>query len=117
MTILTLFLGVSACSSTPERATAVSLVEREITAPPAPAPLNLESIEWQVITALNIDEFVARQGGRKDFVVYALSPSDYETLVLNLADLRRFVLQQGGIITYYEAAIVPINNSEENSGE
>jgi len=38
-------------------------------------------------------------------VFYALSVRDYETLSLNMSEIRRFLDQQKQIIVYYERAV------------
>tara|TARA_Y100000356_G_C11091906_1_gene199701 strand:+ start:463 stop:603 length:141 start_codon:yes stop_codon:yes gene_type:complete len=42
----------------------------------------------------------------------ALSMKDYENLAMNIADLRRYINQQGEIIVYYEKAV-----TEEPDGD
>jgi hypothetical protein len=42
-----------------------------------------------------------------DLLFYAISVRDYETLALNMAELRRFIQQQKQIIIYYEKAVMP----------
>ena len=38
-------------------------------------------------------------------VLLVLTPTDYETLVNNIAELRRYLQQQTSLIEYYEATI------------
>ena len=40
-------------------------------------------------------------------VFYTLSVRDYETLALNMSEIRRFLDQQKQIIVYYEDAVAP----------
>jgi hypothetical protein len=42
-----------------------------------------------------------------DFLFYAISVRDYETLALNMAELKRFISQQKEVIIYYEKAVAP----------
>ena len=42
-----------------------------------------------------------------DLLFYAISVRDYETLALNMAELKRFLEQQKQIIIYYEKAVAP----------
>ena len=42
-----------------------------------------------------------------------MSVRDYETLALNMAELKRYVLQQKEIIVYYEKAVTPKTKVEE----
>ena len=71
-----------------------------------PKPLQLTDTRTHVVTADNVDEFLAwyeEQYGSIAFV--ALSMKDYENLALNIADIRRFLNQQTEIIVYYEKAV------------
>jgi hypothetical protein len=61
-----------------------------------------------VVTDQNFEDFKARytkQNG--EFLFYAISVRDYETLALNMADIKRYVDQQKQIIIYYEKAVAP----------
>ena len=71
-----------------------------------PKPLQLNDTRVFVVTKDNYDEF------RKefteiygDFAFVALSMKDYENLVLNVADIKRYLEQQKEIIVYYEKAV------------
>ena len=46
---------------------------------------------------------------------YALSVRDYETLALNMAELKRFLQQQKQLIIYYEKAVKP--REEKKNGD
>ena len=65
-------------------------------------------IYFYIVTEDTFDEFkerfVKEQG---DFVFYAISVRDYETLALNMAELKRYIEQQQLIIIYYEKAVAP----------
>ena len=68
----------------------------------------MNDIHFYVVTEQNFEEFkkrFSRENG--DFVGYVLSVRDYETLALNMADIRRYLQQQGEIIIYYEKAVTP----------
>ena len=74
--------------------------------PPMPQPVQLEDVEWFVITKENLDEKWAEikklQGG--DVVVFGVTPQAYENMAGNLQEMRRFILQQKEIILYYKKA-------------
>jgi len=78
----------------------------EIYQPPLPEAINLEDVEFFVITEKNFDEQVAKlekmQGGT--YVLFGLTPQDYENMAYNLQELRRYVRQQKEIILYYRQA-------------
>ena len=61
-----------------------------------------------MVTEQNFEEFKSKfvkENG--DLVGYVLSVRDYETLALNMAELRRFLEQQKEVIIYYEKAVTP----------
>jgi len=83
-------------------------VERIIPTQNRPRPVKMNDIYFYVVTEQNFEEFKKRftkENG--DLVGYVLSVRDYETLALNMAELKRYVLQQKEIIIYYEKAVSP----------
>jgi hypothetical protein len=50
-----------------------------------------------------------------DLLFYAISVRDYETLALNMAELKRFLQQQKQIIIYYEKAVAPTTKEINNA--
>ena len=69
-------------------------------------------IYFYIVTEDTFDEFkerfVKEQG---DFLFYAISVRDYETIALNMAELKRYIEQQQVIIIYYEKAVTPKPNN------
>jgi len=68
----------------------------------------MNDIYFYVVTEQNFEEFKQRfikENG--DLVGYVLSVRDYETLALNMAEIKRYILQQKQIIIYYEKAVAP----------
>ena len=100
-------LLLAACGSTTEieQVKPVEVITVEI---PRPAPivppvdqLKLRSIEWVVITSDNIEENFDRiQNG--EMVFFALTTEGYESLSLNISDIRSMIEQQQKIIAIYE---------------
>lgn len=71
-----------------------------------PKPLQLNDTRVFVVTEENFDEFIKEFSEiYGDVAFVALSMKDYENLALNIADLRRYINQQGEIIVYYEEAV------------
>ena len=88
-------------------------VERTVPIQNRPSPVKMNDIYFYVVTAQNFEEFKKRfikENG--DLVGYVLSVRDYETLALNMAELKRYLQQQKEIIVYYEKAVTP-NPSKE----
>tara|TARA_Y100000296_G_C5094002_1_gene216377 strand:+ start:409 stop:642 length:234 start_codon:yes stop_codon:yes gene_type:complete len=74
----------------------------------------MNDIYFYVVTEQNFEEFKERfvkENG--DFLFYALSVRDYETLALNMAEIKRYIQQQKEIIIYYEKAVAPKPKVEE----
>jgi leucyl aminopeptidase (aminopeptidase T) len=83
-------------------------VQRVIPLQPAPKPLKMNDITWYVVTAENYQEFKERfEKENGNFVFYAISVPDYENMALNMAELKRYILQQKQIVIYYEKAVSP----------
>ena len=71
--------------------------------------MSMNDIHFYVVTEDTFEDFKQRflkENG--DFLFYALSVRDYETLALNMAEIKRYILQQKEIIIYYEKAVTPI---------
>ena len=76
--------------------------------------MTMNDIYFYVVTEQNFEDFKQRfveENG--DFLFYALSVRDYETLALNMAEIKRYILQQKQIIIYYEKAVAPKPKEEE----
>ena len=89
-------------------------VERVIPTQNRPRPVDLNDIYFYVVTEQNFEEFKNRfvkENG--DLVGYVLSVRDYETLALNMAEIKRYLQQQKEIIIYYEKAVAPKPKKEE----
>ena len=117
LTLITLLLLSSGCTSwkkiLPVEVKTVE-VERKIPTQNRPRPVDLNDIYFYVVTEENFDTFKERftkENG--DLVGYVLSVRDYETLALNMAEIKRFIRQQGEIIVYYEKAVTPKPKEEQ----
>ena len=111
LSLLLLPLLLSNCS-TWDRLTRIEVqtieVERQIPIQNRAVRLELNNIKWFVVTEQNFEEFkekYIKQNG--EFLFFALSVRDYETLALNMADIKRYIKQQKQIIIYYEKALSP----------
>ena len=83
-------------------------VERKIPIQKRPRPITLNDIYFYVVTEDTFEEFKKRfEKENGDFLFYAISVRDYETLALNMAELKRFLQQQKQLIIYYEKAVTP----------
>ena len=114
--LLLLSLALSSCSSWPQlKQIEVKTVEIERNVPiqNRPRQLDLSSIKWYVVTEENFEEFKKRFTAENgEFLFYSISVRDYETLALNMADIKRYIEQQKNIIVYYEDAVKPREKEE-----
>ena len=73
-----------------------------------PKPINLTDTRLYVVNEENLEEFLKEFEDVNGSVAFvAFSVKDYENLALNIAELRRYIKQQGEIILYYEEAVKP----------
>lgn len=83
---------------------------------PRPKPINLVDTRIYVVNKDNFEEFVKEFKETNGELVYvALSIKDYENLALNIGELRRYLNQQSEIIVYYEKAVSPEAQSEQDN--
>ena len=83
-------------------------IERSIPIQNRPRPLSLNDIHIYVVTEDTYAAFKQRFEKQNGVLVfYTLSVRDYETLALNMSEIRRFLDQQKQIIVYYEDAVTP----------
>lgn len=116
--VLLLAITISGCSliRSPEKEIVVQtkLVEKHIPLQVSPKPINLSDAKFFVVTEENFDIFLDRykKENGETWVFYAMSVQSYETLSLNVAEIKRYIEQQKSIIIYYENAIK--DNPQEN---
>ena len=90
-------------------------VERVIPTQNRPKPMSMNDIYFYVVTEENFEEFkekFVKENG--DLVGYVLSVRDYETLALNMAEIKRYIQQQKELIIYYEKAVAPKPTEEKD---
>lgn len=78
----------------------------EIYQPPLPKAIDLRDVEFFVLTEKNFEEQVVKlekmQSGT--YVLFGITPQDYENMAFNLQELKRYIGQQKEIIIYYREA-------------
>ena len=111
LSLLLLCLVISSCSSWPKLKQIeikTVQVERVIPTQNRPRPLNMNNIKFYVVTSDTFEDFKKRyEKDNGTFLFYALSVRDYETLAINMAEIKRYIEQQKQIIIYYEKAVAP----------
>ena len=117
--LLTLSSGCSLVQREKEVIVQTVEVEKQIPLQLQPKPLQFNDAYWHVVTEANFDEFIEKfkKENGDAWVFYALSVRSYESMALNLAELKRYIEQQKQIIIYYEEAVKPKQPSVEVSEE
>ena len=110
--LLLLSLIISSCSSwNPLKTIEVKTVEVERNVPlqNRPRQLDLADIHWYVVSEENFAEFKKKflKENGDPLVAYVISVKDYETLAIDMAEIKRYIDQQKQIIIYYEKALSP----------
>ena len=117
LSLLPLCLLMSSCSSWPKLKQIeikTVQVERVIPTQNRPRPINMNNIKFYVVTSENFEAFKKRyEKDNGTFLFYALSVRDYETLAINMAEIKRYIEQQKQIIIYYEKAVKPREKVEK----
>jgi len=90
----------------PKVITKIETVPIRIFQPPLPMEIQLREVNFWVITKENFQEKMVEIEKLMDgnFVIFALTPFDYENMVYNFQEIRRFNLQQKELIIYYRKA-------------
>ena len=105
--LLSLLL-LSSCSWKPEKQiiTKAEVYVPTINVVSRPKPLTLRNADVIVITEKNLKEVIQRvKDMQGSFVVYALDPKSFESLAINMEEIKLYIEQQNKIILYYEKAV------------
>lgn len=110
LVLLPLTVVISGCStfwgSTPEPKVVVQTqyVEKNIPIMAAPKPMTLNDVTWYVVTEENFEQFLEKYKKEHGdaWVFYGISVRSYESMALNMAEIKRYIEQQKAIIVYYE---------------
>ena len=106
--LATLLLTGCSIFSKPEEVVVVrTVVEKpQIPLQPKARPVELNDVRFYVVTRNNLEEFLQEfDEVNGDTVFVAMSVPHYESLSLNLAEIRRYLKQQDSIVVYYETQI------------
>jgi len=83
-------------------------VQAQIPTVARPKPVQLVDTRVYVVNSENLEDFLKEFEDTNGTVAFvALGMKDYQNLALNIAELRRYINQQGEIIVYYETAVAP----------
>lgn len=105
-TILTLILItlLAGCSQIKERLMIKpKIVERPALVLQETRPVTSKPVDFIIITKENVEEvFKDLEESGEDMVFFALTEQGYKALSLNVADMRRFVIQQNAVLKAYK---------------
>jgi hypothetical protein len=97
---------LSACASQEKVVVQTEIIKADIPSQSRPKPVSLSNVKFYVVTKENLNDFLkVFEKENNDIVFYSMSVKDYEKMSLNIAELRRYIIQQDKIIVYYEKAI------------
>jgi len=109
--LLLIFLAISltACGSLGRKPQVDPVVIEHRTAgipvfhPPLPDPIELNNVEWKVLTPEIMEQYIKdfKDGKEPVVVYYALTPEQYKALAEDMGILKRFIKEQKAIIQYY----------------
>ena len=115
--LIILGISISACGSSVKKLDILTTpVEKAPLQLPSVTKLNLESIEWILVTENNIEEvFKELEKKKYDPVVFGVSDAGYESLSLNLAKIKQLVKQQKAVIIAYQRYYIDQNKNIDES--
>tara|TARA_R110000824_G_scaffold26710_1_gene91548 strand:- start:146 stop:493 length:348 start_codon:yes stop_codon:yes gene_type:complete len=94
---------ISGCSSVKELQIFTKVVERTPLNLDAPEPLKLEKIKWIIITEENYkDVFNKLKKENKNAVLFGLTDGGYETLAVNFAQVRKYIILNQSVLKKYK---------------
>jgi len=101
-------ISLAGCSLIPETVrTETQYIEKEIPIQERPRSLELNDVQFYAVSEKNIDEFLKNfEDKYGNIVFFAVTVPDYESLSLNVAELKRYIEQQQALILYYETNIM-----------
>lgn len=93
---------LAGCSETAKVFDKPILVDRAQLILPPVQPINQGEMKWIVITPENYASKVKELSGRGDVVLFALNSQGYQTLSMNVAEMRKHIQQQNAVIAAYK---------------
>ena len=114
MLIPTTFLLLSGCSSVKELQVFSKAVERAPLSLQDPDPVRLDSVQWIVVTRDNFEAvFADLEKKGFDPVIIGLTSDGYETLSINTAQTRKYIILQKEVTKQYREYYEGKNGTEK----
>jgi hypothetical protein len=112
--IPTTFLLLSGCSSVKELQVFSKAVERAPLSLQDPDPVRLDSVQWIVVTRDNFEAvFADLEKKGFDPVIIGLTSDGYETLSINTAQTRKYIILQKEVTKQYREYYEGKNGTEK----
>lgn len=103
---LLILAGCVSSNPEPKVITQTKVIKQNVSIANRPDPVSLRNVKFYVVNEGNFEQFKSDfLAVNPRFVFVAVSIPDYKDLSLNLADLQRYIAQQGELIVYYESAV------------
>ena len=99
----TLVLSLAACSAIRRIEVTTASIERVPLTLSSVDTLELDEVTWIIITPENIDQiFKDLETKNFDIVLFALTDDGYENISVNMAKIKKLVLQQKAVMAAYK---------------
>ena len=116
--LLTLTIFLTSCSGVKELSIFKEEVPRAKLNLEKPTPLQMEKIQWHIITSENAEEvFKKLEADGIDPVLWGLTDKDFELLAKNFAQIRNKMVETNAILEKYKEYYESETEKEENVKE
>lgn len=102
--ILMFFLPILLVGCTDEIEIQTKPTEIKWIQPADPTPVQMSAPTWRVVTEQNVNQVLAEIGstGGDKATAIMITTQDYQKLMIDFADLKRYIEQQKAVIIYYK---------------
>ena len=115
---LILITSLTSCSGVKELTIFKKQVEREKLNLDKPTPLQIEQLEWIIITSENADEVFKRlEEAGIDPVLFGLTDKDFQLLAKNFARIRNHLKVTNDLLDKYKEYYEPEKKEDVKDGE
>tara|TARA_B100000508_G_scaffold37671_1_gene29463 strand:- start:85 stop:477 length:393 start_codon:yes stop_codon:yes gene_type:complete len=115
---LILITSLTSCSGVKELTIFKKQVEREKLNLDKPTPLQIEQLEWIIITSENADEVFKRlEEAGIDPVIFGLTDKDFQLLAKNFARIRNHLKVTNDLLDKYKEYYEPEKKEDVKDGE
>ena len=115
---LILITSLTSCSGVKELTIFKKQVEREKLNLDKPTPLQIEQLEWIIITSENADEVFKRlEEAGIDPVIFGLTDKDFQLLAKNFARIRNHLKVTNDLLDKYKEYYEPEKKKDVKDGE